>query len=133
MPTASEWAYLREQTSWTIYESDIFDKAIEKTLYAVTVFDQKQVIGMGRVVGDGIICFYIQDVVVDKNYRNKGIGKCIINNLLQQILQHAQNNASISLLSAKGTEYFYEKLGFVLRPNEFQGAGMSFFIKSHSS
>lgn len=90
---------------------------------------------MGRVVGDGIICFYIQDVVVLPQYRKQGIGHEIVDNLLSWIKKRAQDNSVIALMSSKGTEPFYEKLGFIRRPNNDLGSGMIYplNIKNHSN
>lgn len=124
MPSAKEWKTLRSFANWSLYEDSIFEIAAQNTLYAITVYKNHEVIGMGRVVGDGIICFYIQDVVINPLYRNKGIGKNIVLKLLNIIQKNARPNAVIGLMSAKGTEKFYEKLGFVQRPNNTMGSGM---------
>ncbi len=131
MPTAKEWKELRSYVKWTIYEDDIFQIASKNTLYAISVYDSDKIIGMGRVIGDGIICFYIQDVVVHPMYQSQGIGKKIVLQLMKWIKEHSKNNSVIGLMASKGCEKFYEKLGFVQRPNSKMGAGMVYLNKKY--
>ncbi len=124
MPTPVEWVELRIESTWEIYNEEIFQESIKNTLYAITVYDQSTIIGMGRIIGDGQICFYLQDIIIKKAYRGKGIGKKIVCNLLSYIKIHAQHNAMIALMSSYGNESFYEQFGFIRRPNEHMGCGM---------
>jgi hypothetical protein len=49
---------------------------------------------------------------------------------MDRLLRHVKDNslpestASVCLMSVKGKEKFYEKLGFTSRPSEQYGAGM---------
>lgn len=129
MPTPEEWRNLRSFTNWSLYDDNIFDEAKKHTIYAITVYDKEQIIGMGRVVGDGVICFYIQDIIVNPLYRNNGIGKKIVNSLMSEILKNSCPNSVIGLMSSIDTEPFYEKLGFIKRPNATMGAGMVYLSK----
>ena len=73
-------------------------------------------IGMGRVISDGVSDSYIQDVVVLPEFRSKGIGKAII----QRLLEHCINNKLlwIGLVAEPGTKEFYKHLGFTELPGE---------------
>ena len=64
--------------------------------------------------------------MVIPEYQNKHIGTSIIENLLNQIKEYKKINPNIRtyLGAAKGKEHFYEKFGFISRPNEDLGAGM---------
>jgi spermidine synthase len=67
-------------------------------------------IGMGRVLSDGISDAYIQDVTVLPGYRGRGIGGRIIAHLLQKL--QAERIEWIGLIGEPGTRDFYENLGF---------------------
>ena len=64
--------------------------------------------------------------MVIPEYQNKHIGTGIIENLLNQINLYKKINPRIRtyLGASKGKESFYEKFGFISRPNEDLGAGM---------
>ena len=87
-------------------------------------FEGEQLAGFGRVVGDGHLYFYIQDLIVAPTYRGRGVGKQIMERLIEEIKNRATSGAMIGLMSAHGKEAFYEKFGFIVRPNDVFGAGM---------
>ncbi len=76
----------------------------------VGAFLEKKLIGMGRALSDMASDAYIQDIVVLKQYRGRGIGKKIIR-LIVKILNE-KGVDWIGLVAQPGTTSFYEKLGF---------------------
>ena len=64
--------------------------------------------------------------MVIPEYQGKKIGTGIMNKLLEQIDEYKKVNPDIRtyLGASKGKESFYEKFGFISRPNEELGAGM---------
>lgn len=73
---------------------------------------------MGRLVGDGAMYWYLQEIIVLPEYQGKGIGKAIVNRLLDYIQNTAIRGTKISvgLTAVKGKEPFYEKFGLVEYP-----------------
>ena len=57
---------------------DVAETSIKNSIFSVTVKDSHKLIGMGRIVGDGAIYYYIQDIVVHPEYQGQGIGKKIM-------------------------------------------------------
>ena len=88
--------------------------------------DEGQVVGMGRLIGDGAMIWYIQDVIVLPEYRRSGVGTIIVEKLMEYVRREAMTGTKVAvgLMSAEGKEPFYEKCGFYTRPNEREGAGM---------
>ena len=99
-------------------------RSAKNSVFGVCVYDSDKIIGMGRIVGDGIICFYIQDIFVVNEYRNKQVGTLILNNLLMYIKEHAEKGSTIALFSHIGTENFYKHFGFLIREKNGKGSGM---------
>ena len=124
-PTSKEYNYLRDHVGWGAYaDADAVSNGLEHSLYHVTVQDGDELIGMGRVIGDGAITFYIQDVIVREDYRGRGIGKEIMERIMVFIASVATEGAVVGLFAAKGKEAFYERFEFIPRPNEDLGKGM---------
>ena len=71
---------------------------------------------MGRVIGDGAIYFYIQDVIVLPEFQKFGLGKLIMNQIEAYLNKNAPHNAFIGLMAADGVQKFYEKFGYRQRP-----------------
>ena len=107
------------------------EMALKGGLYNVLAKDGEQAVGMGRLIGDGVMYWYIQDVMIRPEYQGKGIGKTIIEYLLRHVESNGVSGTSayVGLMSAKGKDGFYEKLGFIARPNEKYGAGMDRWIE----
>ena len=82
---------------------------------------------MARVVGDGGLVFYVQDVIVLPEFQGRGIGAQLMEKVMAYIEGHAHHNTIIGLMSAIGKEAFYERYGFVKRPAEKYGPGMTRF------
>ena len=84
-------------------------------------------IGMARVIGDAGLVFYVQDVIVLPEYQHQGIGTQLMDAVMKFIRSHAHHNTIIGLMAARDKEPFYEKYGFIARPTENFGAGMTQF------
>ena len=125
-PTPQEFNYLTNSVGWGIREFLIVEEALKNTLYSLCVYDDNKLIGYGRIIGDKTIFLYIQDIMVLPEYQNKHIGTGIIENLLKQINEYKKINPNIRtyLGASKGKESFYEKFGFISRPNEELGSEM---------
>lgn len=125
-PSAEEFNYLTSSVEWGTRKNNIIEEALKNTLYSLCVYDDTKLIGYGRIIGDKTIFLYIQDIMVIPEYQNKHIGTGIMENLLKQIDVYKKINPNIRtyLGASKGKESFYEKFGFISRPNEELGPGM---------
>ena len=116
-----EYQKLRNTTSWNSFEDELVKKALDADLFSVCLFDGDKIIGMGRVIGDGVIYFYIQDVIVLPEYQGKGVGKLIMEKLENFINQTANNNSFIGLMAAENVKGFYTRFGYKERPENRLG------------
>lgn len=125
-PEAKEYNRLTDSVGWGIRDEKIIQQALENTLYSLCVYDGDRLIGYGRIIGDKTIFLYIQDIIVIPEYQGKKIGTSIITELLKKVEEYKKVNPNIRtyLGASKGKENFYEKFGFISRPNEELGAGM---------
>jgi len=78
------------------------------SMFKYFVYDKDKLIGVGRALADGIDCSYICDVAIDPKYQSMGIGKAIMEKLIEDSKEHQK----IILYSVPTKEKFYEKLGF---------------------
>lgn len=128
--TAEELCFLQAAVGFGKANIEQADKAIKNSLFCVSAKVNGQIAGMGRVIGDGARIFYLQDIFVAPDYQRMGIGTEIFTQLVNYIKENAFEHAhtAIGLMSARGKEDFYLKLGFRLRPNEKEGHGMMYSI-----
>lgn len=125
-PSPQEFNYLTKSVGWGTRDENIISEALIHSLYSICVYDDEKIIGYGRIIGDKTIFLYIHDVIVIPEYQNKHIGTNIMNKLIDQINIFKKTNPNIRtyLGASKGKEKFYEKFGFISRPNDTLGAGM---------
>ena len=72
------------------------------------IFDGCNLVGVGRALADGKDCSYICDIAVHPEYQGIGLGKKIVQSLIEQSHGHKK----IILYANSGKEEFYYKLGF---------------------
>lgn len=122
----NEFNYLYEEVGWGAYSYECSKKALENTLYSISIYDEDKVIGFGRLIGDGICFIYIHDVMVVPSFQSQGIGSMIMNKLLEKVKEIKEENPSVRtyLGASAGKEGFYEKFGFVKREEAGLGSGM---------
>ena len=73
-------------------------------------------VGMGRAISDGASDAWLQDIVVLKDHRRRGIGREIAGKLLQHCLDRGL--AWVGLVAEPGSGRFYGSLGFETLPGE---------------
>ena len=124
--TVDEFTKLRNSVNLSELSREQVHKALKNSLYTVCARNNEEVVGMGRLVGDGAYVYYLQNINVDPKYQGRGIGRMIINNLSNYIKENKIPGTSVMvlLMSSKGSEEFYEKFGFRRRPNDNEGCGM---------
>lgn len=121
-----EFNYLFDEVEWGAHDYEVSEKALKNNVYSVSVYDNNKIIGYGRIIGDGIIYLYIHDIMVHPSYQGQGIGKQIMQKLVDRINEIKKENPYLRayLGAAKGKEEFYKKCGFITREEADLGPGM---------
>jgi predicted N-acetyltransferase YhbS len=94
---------------------------LKTSLFSVIAKEGDVVIGCGRIIGDGGLYFYVQDLLVDPQYQNKGVGKALMRELMKYLKTNARHGAFIGLIAAHGLEKYYEHFGFQARAADAPG------------
>lgn len=127
-----EYLELRKKVQWKTLSRHQAELALKNCLFHVKAVDEQgNVLGMGRVVGDGAVISYIQDLVVVPEAQGSGLGSRIIERLIQYVesIREPGTTMMLCLMCAKGREPFYEKHHFVARPTDALGPGMIQYLK----
>lgn len=125
-----DYCRLRESVEWMNLSKMQTEKALKNSLYTISAMKNKQVVGMGRLVGDGMY-YMIVDVVVHPACQKNGIGSTIMNMLIGYVEKETPpgGRSSLQLIAEKQKEAFYEKMGFKAIPHDFCGSGMRKIIR----
>lgn len=127
-PTASAFAAIRESVGWINPALDILQSSINSSLFWISAYSNDKLIATGRVIGDGVMYFYVQDIIVHPEHQNLGLGSQIMQSINTFLAVSCSPGSTVGLLAAQGKEGFYEKFGFVPRDGQQLGLGMCRFI-----
>lgn len=94
------------------YDTDhgFLERIAQRSALFVGAFIDDRMIGMGRALSDLCSDAFIQDIVVLKSFRKKGIGQKIVEFLSNELKKRGVD--WIGLVAEPGTTRFYEKMGF---------------------
>lgn len=122
---------LRASVGWKLLQESQAERALKNSLLTLTAYIGDEPVGMGRIVGDGAVICYVQDLVVKPEYQKHGVGRVIMERLIGFVtdIKDADTEIMMCLMCAKGREHFYEKFGFIGRPTEDLGPGMIQYIR----
>jgi GNAT superfamily N-acetyltransferase len=103
---------LYDDAGWIAYTSDMdtLERALRNSLYLVCAYENGELCGLLRAVGDGCTILYIQDILVMHDHRRAGIGRTMVEMLMAAYPGVRQR----VLLTDETPEMhgFYESLGF---------------------
>ena len=71
---AKDFIRLKVATGFMDRPIDQVEKALKNNLFDVTAVYNGEVIGMGRLVGDGYMYWYLQEIIVLPEFQGQGIG-----------------------------------------------------------
>lgn len=128
---ADEYNKLRAEAGWEIKNPLIVEKAIRNSTIIKKATCDDEIAGMARAIGDGM-SYLLVDVVVSSRYQKQGIGKRLVNSIIDDIKNEtmAGEHSTINLISIKGMEKFYESCGFEAVPFGYNGKGMRLKIEN---
>lgn len=103
---------LYNDAGWTSYTSvpETLIKGISLSLFVYTAWDQDNLIGLIRVIGDDHTIIYIQDILVHSTYRRSGLGTALLQHICKQYSHIRQ--MVLQTDTKDETTSFYEKNGF---------------------
>jgi GNAT superfamily N-acetyltransferase len=116
MPGLAEYARMRAAVGWNEVDPEGVARGLQNALFSLCLLQGEKLIGCARIVGDGGLYFYIQDVIVLPEYQGQGLGRRLMDRVMAYIERHAKRGAFIGLMAAKGVAPFYHKYGFAERP-----------------
>ena len=124
--TPEEYMDLRKKVGWMQFPLEEAKNCVENAYMVICVRDEDRAVGVVRLLWDGGYVAFLSDVLVDPAYQGQGIGRKLVETVIQRIRSEMKPGYKVKLTlnSAKGKEPFYEKFGFRVRPNEDAGPAM---------
>ena len=118
-PSPEEYNTLRKSVGWHTIEASRIEQSLSKSLFSICAMRGNQIIGFARIVGDGAMYFYVQDVIVLPDYQKLGVGHQLMRNIMEYIDKKApkKSGAFVGLMVAPGISKFYASYGFHFLPD----------------
>ncbi|HMR48964.1 MAG TPA: GNAT family N-acetyltransferase [Arachnia sp.] len=112
IPSREELIRLYDSVGWSAYtaDPDLLEAAMAASLRVVTARIDGRLVGLARVVGDGLTIAYLQDVLVDPSHHRSGIGRLLMEEVLAPFASARQKVLLTDTEPAQRA--FYEALGF---------------------
>lgn len=130
--TPEEYMEFRRLVGWSAFPLEQAAEGLKNSFIIACFRVDGKPVALGRAVSDHGYVVYIADVIVIPEYQGNGLGRKVMEYLMEQIKASMKPGyrVMISLLAAKGKEEFYNKFGFEDRPSENFGCGMHQWIEA---
>ncbi|MFD1425642.1 ribosomal protein S18 acetylase RimI-like enzyme [Kroppenstedtia sanguinis] len=112
LPPVDDYVRLRKIAGLSERSREAATIGLKNSLFSVCVYSEDQLIGMGRLVGDGGCNFEVVDVAVDPEFQGRGIGQEMMKAITEYLDHHAPDSAYVSLIADVPADRLYKKFGF---------------------
>lgn len=96
----SEWASERKDKE--------IEKSIENSQCYIACTGENKIVGFARIITDFVTTFYLMDVIVEEVYRGQGLGKMLMDTIMEDV------GDLYGILHTDSAQRFYEAYGFVV-------------------
>lgn len=73
------------------------EMALTHSLCTFAVYENEQLVGMAKLLGDSAMSFYIKDFAVRPDWQSKGVCRFLVENLEQYIMNQLPDKWAVSL------------------------------------
>ena len=118
-PDAAVFRALYDSTGWGRRPTQDFAQALAGSWAVCTAWQGERPVGIARVISDGCLHAYINEMIVLPEAQGQGVGRELLLRLLARC--QAAGIRDIQLFAAAGKSGFYRGLGFAPRPDDAPG------------
>ena len=114
IPTPAQYNLLRIRSGMSSREQDPerVARALQGSSFICSVWENGEMIGFGRVVDDGGICFSVNDIMVDRQYQRRGIADRIMTMIDGYLDENADEMSFVTLLAKIPADHIYARHRF---------------------
>ncbi|MBW7569258.1 GNAT family N-acetyltransferase [Chromobacterium subtsugae] len=124
-PDVDTYRRLRAESGLSPKTEEAARLGLAGTAYAVQVRCGEEVVGMGRLIGDGGSFYQVVDIAVLPAHQGRGLGKRIMAAIRGHIDRELPVSAYISLIADGDAKHLYAQFGF--EPTAPRSEGMALF------
>jgi ribosomal protein S18 acetylase RimI-like enzyme len=112
IPSIATYQHLRIAAGMSAKSTAAAARGLPNSLFAVQILLGDEVVGMGRIIGDGGCFFQVTDIAVLPAHQGKGLGKRIMREIMQFIDTGVPESAYVSLIADGQAQELYAQFGF---------------------
>ena len=112
LPGIDDYRRMRASTGLSAKSAEASARGLANTTYGVSLLRDGNVVGMGRIVGDGGCFHFVVDIAVDPQLQGRGLGKRIMDALDAWLRANAEPTAHVSLFADGNARHLYARYGF---------------------
>lgn len=103
-------ARLLKMTYWADQRSlEVIEKSMQgSSCYGVYLVDEEKLVGFGRVISDYATTYYLCDVIIDTEYRHRGLGTALVS----YIESRPEYDGLRGILVTRDAHALYERFGY---------------------
>ena len=128
-PSVEEFAAVTLAVGFKAHPPEAIRVGLANTWCAVCAQVSRRVVGLGRIVGDGALHFYVTSVMVLPSHQRRGIGSAIVHALLAKVKEVPHANVLVEALPLPNLESFYARHGF--KAGRQHAPAMHFWLNAH--
>jgi GNAT superfamily N-acetyltransferase len=120
-PSAAEYLALRKSAGLSAMSKEGAEIGLPNSLFAVCLRKESEIVGMGRVIGDGGCFFQVVDIAVRPDQQGRGYGKLIMSEIMNYLRAHVPARGLVSLLADVPADRLYAQFGFTYTSPKSEG------------
>ncbi|KOY17642.1 GNAT family N-acetyltransferase [Paenibacillus xylanivorans] len=120
-PSAAEYLALRKSAGLSAMSQEGAEIGLPNSLFAVCLREENEIVGMGRVIGDGGCFFQVVDIAVRPDQQGRGYGKLIMSEIMNYLREHVPARGLVSLLADVPADRLYAQFGFAYTSPKSEG------------
>ena len=115
-PEVAEFQLLRQVLAYEEVSDEVVERALANTLFAVCAERDSLIIGCARVIGDGAMYFFIEDMMIMPGIEDPEEEQSIIDFMMDEVMgfleQNAPPNAFFCIKDSKKAQDYCRQYGF---------------------
>ncbi|POZ60884.1 GNAT family N-acetyltransferase [Chromobacterium alticapitis] len=124
-PDVAVYRRLRAESGLSPKTEEAARRGLAGTVFAVQALQNGNVVGMGRLIGDGGSFYQVVDIAVLPAHQGRGLGKRVMAAIRGYIDRELPLSAYVSLIADGEAKHLYAQFGF--EPTARRSEGMALF------
>ena len=112
IPDAATYCHLRSASGLSPKTAEAAARGLPNSVFAVQVLQGDEIVGMGRIIGDGGCFYQVVDIAVLPAHQGRGLGKLIMREIMRYIEEQVPASAYVSLIADGQAQNLYAQFGF---------------------